>query len=142
MQSDVIRLPIIFLWGRVLVTLQGEITDEVASHLSREVLQVIHERGADGLVLDVTGVWLMDSHLCAVLSRLAASAKLMGTRTVISGMSPDTAQTLQTMGIELVDVSTALTVEQALTMLGIEVTIAPRPSRRARGRLRARGEIE
>src|SRR5512143_3338114 len=103
------RLPIIRLWDRVLVPLQGEITDELA-----EVLKAIHQSGAVGLVLDLTGVWIMDSHLCAVLSNLAASAKLMGTPTIISGLSPEIAMTLQTMGVELHAVRTALSLEQAL----------------------------
>jgi rsbT antagonist protein RsbS len=72
-------------------------------------------------VIDVTGVWMIDSHLCAVLSHLASCARLMGTRTIISGLSPEIALTLQTMGVELQSMQTALTVEQALEMLGLRV---------------------
>ena len=122
--DEVSRLPIIRLWGVVLVALQGEITDHMASRLRRQVLEVIHEEGADGLILDVTGVWMMDSHLCSVLSNIASAAELMGTETVISGMSPEIAQTLQTMGVEFSDTRTALTVEQAMGLLGLTVVVA------------------
>jgi rsbT antagonist protein RsbS len=115
------RLPIIKLWDRILVPMQGEITDELAEQLSTEVLKIIYASGARGLVLDLTGVWIMDSHLCSVISNLAAAAKLMGTPTIISGLSPEIAMTLQTMGVELVAVQTALSLEQALLMLGLEV---------------------
>ncbi len=115
------RLPIIKLWDRILVPIQGEVTDDLAEQLNHEVLKVIHESGALGLVIDLTAVWIMDSHLCSVLSNLAAAARLMGTPTIISGMSPEIAMTLQTMGVELEAVKTALTLEQALTMLGLEV---------------------
>ena len=115
------RLPIIKLWDRLVVPIQGEITDELASHLSQEILREIHVSGAHGLVLDLTGVWIMDSHLCSVLSNLASAARLMGTPTIISGLSPEIAMTLQTMGVELVSVQTALTLEQALAMLGLDV---------------------
>jgi rsbT antagonist protein RsbS len=47
----------------------------------------------------------------------------MGTRTIISGLSPEIALTLQTMGVELQSMHTALTVEQALEMLGLRVTL-------------------
>jgi rsbT antagonist protein RsbS len=123
MALETARLPIIRLWNRVLVTLQGEITDDAAAQLTRDVLGVLHTHGADGLVLDVTGVWLMDSHLCSVISSLSNSARLMGAPTVITGMSPDIALTLQTMGVEFSDVRTALSVEQALTMLGLVVQV-------------------
>ena len=121
MSKELRRLPIIKLWDRIVVPIQGEITDELAGQLSTEILKVIHQSGAHGLVLDLTGVWIMDSHLCSVLSNLAAAARLMGTPTIISGLSPEIAMTLQTMGVELQSVRTALSLEQALAMLGLDV---------------------
>ncbi len=121
MSTELRRLPIIKLWDRIVVPIQGEITDDIAEQLSSEILKVIHQSGAHGLVLDLTGVWIMDSHLCSVLSHLAAAARLMGTPTIISGLSPEIAMTLQTMGVELESVRTALSLEQALAMLGLDV---------------------
>jgi rsbT antagonist protein RsbS len=121
MEHEISRLPIIKIWDQILVPLQGEVTDRLAERLSQEVLDAVHEHGAAGLVIDVTGVWMIDSHLCAVLSHLASCARLMGTRTIISGLSPEIALTLQTMGVELQSMQTALTVEQALEMLGLRV---------------------
>lgn len=121
-EHEISRLPIIKIWDQILVPLQGEVTDRLAERLSQEVLDAVHEHGAAGLVIDVTGVWMIDSHLCAVLSHLASCARLMGTRTIISGLSPEIALTLQTMGVELQSMQTALTVEQALEMLGLRVT--------------------
>jgi rsbT antagonist protein RsbS len=121
MSKELRRLPIIKLWDRIVVPIQGEISDELAGQLSQEILREIHVSGAHGLVLDLTGVWIMDSHLCSVLSNLASAAKLMGTPTIISGLSPEIAMTLQTMGVELEAVQTALSLEQALAMLGLDV---------------------
>lgn len=121
MTSELRRLPIIYMWDRVVVPMQGEISDELADKLSDDVLAAIHKSRARGLVIDLTGVWLVDSHLCAMLSRVAAAAALMGARTVLSGLSPEIAMTLETMGVEFTDVQTALTLEQALTMLGLSV---------------------
>lgn len=132
--NELRRLPIIKLWDRILVPIQGEITDDLAEQLSQEVLREIHESGAHGLVLDLTGVWIMDSHLCSVLSNLASAARLMGTPTIISGLSPEIAMTLQTMGVELEAVRTALSLEQALTMLGLEVREASEEDEEEGGR--------
>jgi rsbT antagonist protein RsbS len=119
MTEDPSRLPIIALWNQILVPLQGEITDEVADRLRTSVLETIYSTGADGLVIDLTGVWTIDSHLCSVISRLAAAAQLMGTRSIICGMSAEIAMTLQTMGIDMEGVRTALTVEEAFAILGV-----------------------
>jgi rsbT antagonist protein RsbS len=129
MPDDLNRLPIIRLWDQILVPLQGEITDALAERLRHDLLETIHTSGADGLVIDVTGVWTIDSHLCSVISGLAAAAKLMGTRSIICGMSAEIAMTLQTMGIELSGVKTALTVEEAFASLGVhQLARGQRPS--------------
>lgn len=117
------RIPIIKLWTLLLVPLQGELTDQLANQLTSEVLSRIHEEGCSGLVIDITGLWLVDSHLCAVLSELSSAASLMGARTLLSGMKPDIALTLETMGVELRGVRTTLNLEDALSALGV---IGPR----------------
>ncbi|MBU8895629.1 STAS domain-containing protein [Corallococcus sp. H22C18031201] len=116
------RIPIIPLWGQLIVPLQGDITDAQAAQLCSDVLRDIQRSGARGMVVDISGLWLVDSHLCAVLARLANAARLMGTRTVLSGMGADVALTLQSMGIQLEGVETALGLEEGLAMLGVQVT--------------------
>jgi len=113
------RLPIIKLWNQILVPLQGEITDALADRLRNHVLEKIRDTGAEGLIIDVTGVWMIDSHLCSVISNLAASARLMGTRSIICGMSAEIAMTLQTMGVSITSLRTALAVEEAFELLGV-----------------------
>ncbi len=114
-----IGIPVIELWRHLLVPLQGDITDTQMDELSNAVLERIRDRGTDGLVLDASGVWLLDSHLCAVLGRLAAAARLMGARPVLCGLSPTVVLTLQAMDIELEGVDTALGLEAALELLGV-----------------------
>ncbi|MBZ0232594.1 MAG: STAS domain-containing protein [Deltaproteobacteria bacterium] len=119
MQQGLSRVPIIRLWNLLLVPVQGELTDAHAEQLRHDVLNEIHVAGSEGLVLDVTGLWMMDSHLCAVLTRLAQAAGLMGTNTVVCGISADIAMTIQSMGLELRGIRTALTLEEALRGFGI-----------------------
>nr|WP_254614399.1 MULTISPECIES: STAS domain-containing protein [unclassified Myxococcus] len=107
------------MWGQLIVPLQGDITDAQAAQLCSDVLRDIQRTSAKGMVVDISGLWLVDSHLCAVLARLAASARLMGTRTVLCGMGADVALTLQSMGIQLDGVETALGLEEGLSLLGV-----------------------
>ncbi len=119
-------LPFIELWGNLLVPLQGEVTDALADRISGEVLDRIHRSNFDNVIIDITGLWLLDSHICSMLATLGAAARLMGTRTVICGMSAEIAQTLQTMDIGLEHLQSALSVEQAFERLGFRVA---RPER-------------
>jgi rsbT antagonist protein RsbS len=115
------RIPIIKIWHLLLIPLQGQIDDELAEQLRQDILHRIQSTDVTGLLMDVTGLWLMDSHLCAVLSQIAAAARLMGTESLICGMSPEIALTLQTMGLELPNVGTELSLEEALARLGVGV---------------------
>lgn len=119
MDEDYNGIPIIKFWEFLLVPLQGDMTDDMAGQLVSAVLDRIHKEGSSGLVIDITGLWLVDSHLCAVLSQLASAAKLMGAQTLISGMKPEIAMALETMGITLQNVTTTLDLETALDLLGV-----------------------
>jgi rsbT antagonist protein RsbS len=81
--SSYASIPIIKLWHLLLIPLQGEMTDDLANQLMNEVLDRIHQLGCSGLVIDITGLWLVDSHLCSVLSQLSSAAALMGAKTFI-----------------------------------------------------------
>ena len=113
------RIPVIPLWDYLIVPLQGDISDAQADRLTADVLDRVRRRGCDGLVIDLSGLWMVDSHICAVLAHLAAAAELMGTETVICGLSPEVAMTLQAMGVELGGVRTALSLDQGLEALGV-----------------------
>ena len=113
------RLPIIWLWDCMLVPLQGELSDAQAARLTSDVLEGIRNRGCVGLIIDVSGLWLVDSHLCATLADIARAARLMGTKTLLSGLRPEVALTLLAMDISFSGFETALNLEQALEALGI-----------------------
>lgn len=114
-------IPVIELWGHLLVPLQGDIGDRQMQDMIDDVLRRISVRGADGLLIDASGIWIVDSHLCAGLGRLATAASIMGVPSVLCGLSAEVVMTLQTMGFELEGVKTATTLERALEALGIVV---------------------
>jgi rsbT antagonist protein RsbS len=122
-ERERVRVPVIRLWSRLVVVLQGDISDEVAARLMDDVLEEIRGSGAAGLVLDVSGILVVDSHLVHVLSNLAQAALIMGTPAVVCGMSPEVAMTLQMMGAEPKFMQTALTLEDALRRLGVRVQV-------------------
>jgi rsbT antagonist protein RsbS len=118
-------IPVLKIWDQLLVALQGDVSDSQADDLSHSVLARIRDVDVTGLILDVTGVLTLDSHLCAVLARLAAAARLMGVRSVLCGLTPEVVMTLQAMDIELNEIDTTGTIEEALEAAGIRHTIRP-----------------
>ncbi|MEW5853523.1 MAG: STAS domain-containing protein [Myxococcota bacterium] len=112
-------VPTIRLWNCLLVPIQGDVSDSAADILQHTVLEAIRRDGARGLILDISGMWLLDSHLCAVVARLARSAMLMGTPTVLCGLRAEMALTLQSMGVAFTDIKTTLSLEEALAHFGV-----------------------
>jgi rsbT antagonist protein RsbS len=114
------------LWDCLIVPLQGDVSDSQADDLVTEVLERVQRDECFGVLVDLSGVWTLDSHLCSVLAKLALAAKMMGAKTVLSGMKPDIAMTLEAMGIELRGIETVATLEDALGSMGITRIRRPR----------------
>ena len=112
-------IPILRLWDQLVVALQGELTDAQAEELSQRALALSSEPGVRGLIIDVTGVGALDSHLCWVIARIASAAKLMGVSSALCGLSPEVVVTIGAMGIEMKGVTTTASLESALQLVGI-----------------------
>ncbi|PRP91043.1 RsbT antagonist protein RsbS [Enhygromyxa salina] len=117
--DDINQVTCIPLWDCLLVPLHGDVSDEQAEHLVTEVLERIKADECYGVLVDLSGVWTLDSHLCSVLANLALAARMMGANTVLSGIKPEIAMTLEAMGIELPGIETVATLEDALGKMGI-----------------------
>ena len=124
--DDINNVTCIPLWDCLLVPLNGDVSDTQADALMTEVLERIQRDECFGVLVDLSGVWTLDSHLCSVLAQLSLAAKMMGAKTVLSGMKPEIAMTLEAMGIELRGIETVATLEDALGVMGISRVRRPR----------------
>ncbi|MDH6493078.1 rsbT antagonist protein RsbS [Streptomyces sp. SAI-127] len=120
-------VPVLALGDVLLVTLQGELLDGAAEQLQHEISRRIASSAMPvaGVVIDLSGVEIIDSFLGRVLAEIAASARLLTARTVLAGMRPAVAITLVELGLTLPGLSTALNVEKALSLLGRASSAAP-----------------
>lgn len=104
-QQDVLRglsTPVLELRnGLLLVPLIGFIDSERALLLTGNLLEAIAARRAKAIVLDITGVPAVDSAVANHLMQTVQATQLMGAHTLISGLSPENAQTLVRLGLDL-----------------------------------------
>jgi rsbT antagonist protein RsbS len=111
-------IPILRIGGLLLVTVHVDLHDAVAHALQNDVLAAIERFDAKGLVVDISGLDMVDTYVARVLAETGRMAKLMGARTVLVGMQPEVAATLMRMGYAMIGVQTALNVEEGLELLG------------------------
>ncbi|MEV3973448.1 STAS domain-containing protein [Streptomyces sp. NPDC050698] len=130
-QGHTTRVPVLTLGGILLVTVQGELHDGTAEQLQHDIARRIAHSPVTGVVIDLSGVDVVDSFLGRVLAEIASSARLMTARTVLAGIRPAVAITLVELGLGLPGLVTALDVEQALSLLGHGRATDPPHIRRA-----------
>ncbi|WP_037764238.1 STAS domain-containing protein [Streptomyces sp. 142MFCol3.1] len=111
------HVPVLKLGGILLVTLQGELHDRAAEQLQQDIGEAVEASSVTGVVIDISGVEIVDSFLGRVFAEIAAQAKLLAARTVVAGMRPAVAITLVELGLTLPGLRTALDAEQAMLML-------------------------
>jgi rsbT antagonist protein RsbS len=110
-------IPILRVGDNLLVTVQTDLHDAVAEAFQEDLLAMIEKTGCAGLLIDLTGLDIVDSYVARVLADTAKMARLMGTDTVIVGIRPEVAATLVRMGYAMGGVRTALNVDEGLAML-------------------------
>jgi rsbT antagonist protein RsbS len=121
------RIPILQLGSILIVSVQGDLADAQAVALRHDVGTQVSEGGVTGVVLDVSGVAIVDSYLGRVLTEIAADSSLLGASTVVAGIKPAVAITLVEMGLRLDGARTARSLEAAMAMLGASVAAMPVP---------------
>ncbi|MET8633517.1 STAS domain-containing protein [Streptomyces sp. NPDC004096] len=111
------HVPVLRIGDVLLVTLQGELHDKAAEQLQQDIGGAVAGSSAGAVVIDVSGVEIVDSFLGRVFAEIAANAKLLAAETVVAGMRPAVAITLVELGLTLPGLRTALDVQEALRML-------------------------
>lgn len=87
--------------GILVMPLIGVIDTERATMLIDTLLRGIERHRASIVILDVTGVPLIDTQVAWTLLGAARAGKLLGTQTILVGMRPELAQTIVGLGLDL-----------------------------------------
>jgi rsbT antagonist protein RsbS len=111
------RIPILKLGRALLVTVQVDMHDRLAVALEEDLSARIVATGARGVLIDISGLEIVDSFMGRMLDKIAAVSRLLDAETVVVGMRPPVAITLVELGLSLTGVRTALNVERGMEMI-------------------------
>ena len=112
------RIPILKLGQALLVSIQVDIHDRLATALEADLSERIVATGARGVMIDISGLEIVDSFMGRMLDNIAAVSRLLDADTVVVGMRPAVAITLVELGLSLTGVKTALNVERGMALIG------------------------
>ncbi len=111
------RIPILKMGRVLLVTIQVDLQDQVAMALQDDLSAMIERTGANGVLIDISALEIVDSFVGRMLAGISGIARVLDAVTVVVGMQPAVAITLVELGLSLDGVRTALNVERGFALL-------------------------
>ncbi|EMD83893.1 STAS domain-containing protein [Pacificimonas flava] len=103
--------------GVLLVSIRDDITDTDIVDLQDALSERIADESANGVVLDISGLEIVDTFVGRVLAQLTSIARLLDAETFVVGMRPAVAMTLVELGMYLPENRTALSLTHALAKM-------------------------
>lgn len=121
--------PTIQLWDGVLVLpIVGVLDSSRAQDMSSNLLEKIAQTSSRVAILDIVGVPNVDSAVASHIIKIVKATRLLGCTCIISGISPEIAQTLVQLGINLETIVTTANLQNALRkgleMVGLNISQA------------------
>src|SRR5215213_219445 len=95
------RIPILKMGGFLLVTIQVDMHDRLAIALQDDLMGRIARTSAQGVLIDISSLEIVDSFIGRMISNIAAMARVLDAETVVVGMRPAVAITLVEKGMAL-----------------------------------------
>jgi rsbT antagonist protein RsbS len=111
------RIPILKLGSALLVTIQVDMHDRLATALEEDLTNKIVQHGARGVLIDISALEIVDSFIGRMLDNIATVSRVLDADTVVVGMRPAVAITLVELGLSLPGVRTALNVERGMELI-------------------------
>jgi rsbT antagonist protein RsbS len=111
------RIPILKFGDALLVTIQVDMHDRLATALEDDLTAKIVSANAKGVLIDISALEIVDSFIGRMLDNIAAVSRILDADTVVVGMRPAVAITLVELGLSLSGVKTALNVERGMALI-------------------------
>ncbi|MEU7474748.1 STAS domain-containing protein [Lentzea sp. NPDC042327] len=107
--------PVVKIWEGVLaVPLVGTLDSARTQVVMEKLLEMLVETGSEHAIIDITGVFAVDTQVAQHLLKTVVAARLMGAECIVSGIRPQIAQTIVALGIEFGDIVTKASLADAL----------------------------
>ena len=119
---DVSRVPIQLVRQCVVASIQIEMDPAALDRFRTDLLEALQRTNATGVVLDVSGIEIMDLAEFEALRQTLQMAELMGASTVFSGFRPGVVSSLVELDARVCDVAATSSLDDALDLLDVDAS--------------------
>jgi rsbT co-antagonist protein RsbR len=102
------------LSGVLVMPLVGTLDEQRANEFAESLLSGVTRLRAHTVIIDVTGVPLIDTQVARTLIQASSAIRLLGARTLLVGIRPEVAQTLVSLGVDLGGIPTHADLQGAI----------------------------
>ncbi|HEY6727375.1 MAG TPA: STAS domain-containing protein [Polyangiaceae bacterium] len=107
--------PIMDIWEDILLLpIVGVLDTRRSADVMGNLLSAIVQKQSKYVILDITGVEIVDTRTADYLIKVVRASRLLGARCVLTGLSPAVAQTLVEIGADLSEVTTLRSLREGL----------------------------
>ncbi len=115
--SNIQRIPLQVVRGCIVASIQIDLTAEVLRQFQKDLLERVQESRANGVILDVSGIDILDLDDFNGLRKTMEMAEIMGARPILSGLKPGVVSALIDLGVEPEGLKAVLNLDDAFKLL-------------------------
>ncbi len=111
------RIPLQLSQNSIVASIQVDLSDELLRLFREDLLNLLQASEAEGIILDFSGVEIIDAEDWAAIRGTMTMANLMGTRSIVAGLRPGVVSALVELEVDVEDIDAALNLDEALKLM-------------------------
>ena len=111
------RIPLQLTRSCVVASIQVDLDADVLDSFRKELLALLHRSGAQGVILDLAGVEVLDREDFDELRKTMQMASLMGGRCLLAGLRPGVVSALVDLGVDTRGVTAVANLDEAFRLM-------------------------
>jgi anti-anti-sigma regulatory factor len=107
------RIPLQVSRGSIVASIQVDLDEFVLRQFGEDLLELLHSSGLGSVIVDVSGVDIMDGEDFQALCKTLKMAELMGARCIVAGLQPGVVSSLVALDVDVAQIETVLDLDSA-----------------------------
>ena len=107
--------PVIEIWDKVItLPVIGIVDSKRSEEMMESLLDKVVKTQSKCVIIDITGVDVVDTKTADHFIKMVKAVRLLGAECIITGINPDIAQTLTSIGVDMTQIKTMRSLQNGL----------------------------
>ncbi|MDJ0556121.1 MAG: STAS domain-containing protein [Microcoleaceae cyanobacterium MO_207.B10] len=115
--QEVPRIPLQISQGCLIASIQIDLTEEILHQFRQDLLNRLHQTGVKGLIIDLSGVEVMDIEDFEAINTTLSMASIMGAKTILTGFQPGVVSSLVDLNVDFEQIQATLNLDHAFELM-------------------------